>query len=81
MTGNIPSGQQAGSVTGAAQQMQQPQQQPNPAMMQQQPHPQHHPQSTMGPAGQPIMQQGYQPQGPLHYLEQTTSNIGMPERR
>ncbi len=81
MAGNIPSGQQAGSVTGAAQQMQQPQQ-PNPTMMQQpQPHPQHHPQSSMGPAGQPMAPHGYQPQGPLHYLEQTTSNIGMPERR
>ena len=57
------------------------QQQQPPSMIQQQ---QQHPQTT--PAQQSMVSHmtthsAYQPQGPLHYLEQTTSNIGMPERR
>ena len=57
------------------------QQQPPPSMMQQQ---QQHSQTAPGQqsmVSHMTTHSAYQPQGPLHYLEQTTSNIGMPERR
>ena len=66
--------------TALSHQQQAIQQQQPPSMIQQQQHPQTTP-TQQSMVSHMTTHSAYQPQGPLHYLEQTTSNIGMPERR